>query len=64
MIIEVLPKDDCSNCVFCEEMIYCSLLNGKHIEFVNEAWGKAKETFCPLINKGKNITDEIRVIER
>ena len=64
MIIEVSQKDDCSNCVFCEELIFCSLLEGEHIDFVNDKWGKAKESFCPLTNKTKNITDKIKVIER
>lgn len=64
MIIEVLPNDDCSNCVFCEEMIYCALLNGEHIEFDEDKWGKAKESFCPLSNVSRPVTDEIRVIKR
>lgn len=63
MIIEVTEPNECSDCVFCEELIYCGLRDGDHIEFDNE-YSKAVPSFCPLQNQNMKVTNKVKVIER
>ena len=64
MIIEVSPKDNCADCVFCSEMIFCNLLDGEHIEF-DDKFEKASDLFCPLrCGDPVGVTDKVKVVKR
>ena len=57
-----LPKN-CSECVFCEEAIYCSLLYGEPI-YNDYDYGIDRPNFCPFDSKEKwsEIHDGVRII--
>ena len=57
-----LPKD-CSECVFCEELIYCGLLYGENI-YEDGDYDIGRPKFCPFDSKEKwsEIHDGIRII--
>lgn len=59
MIIKIDHKEDCSNCVFCEEAIYCSLKDG------DLCYSKDFEKrYCPIDDKEIPITEKVTIVER
>ena len=64
MIIEVDAKENCSDCIFSEEFIWCGLRDGDRIIFDEESYGMPDKDFCPLLNSKIEITDKIKVLKR
>lgn len=64
MLIEVNQKNDCSDCVFCQEGIYCGLLDGEHIDYDYEN-NRMVASFCPIINPEMRdkITDKVKLVK-
>ena len=62
MIIEALPKENCADCVFCSEMIFCNLRDGEHIEF-DDKFERANDWFCPLRNDQIIVTNKVKVLK-
>ena len=54
MLLEIDLPNSCNDCAFCEECIYCGLLNGEPIYngFPDGTWDKRPD-FCPFDNEEK-----------
>ena len=64
MILEIDLPEDCTDCVFCEEAIYCSLLGGEPI-YDNEDYGIGHRVgFCPFDNKESRakMPENVRIV--
>ena len=76
MIIEVKPVDNCSDCVFCEEGIWCKLMDGEHIDYDYEngqyqripmRWNDRERTLIlekqeGLLNREQRMTVRNRIL--
>ena len=64
MIIEVLPQNNCMDCVFCEEAIYCKLMDGEHIDYDYDN-GREVASFCPFINPQmvSEMTNKVKFVK-
>ena len=63
MRLEIDLPSDCSECVFCEESIYCGLLCGEPTYSESE-YGISRPKFCPFDSKEKweEMQEGVRII--